>query len=82
MHRLDPDAIGVTDAMAYQPSTAQECALREVELIRDAWSGFLESYTEPLITYGVDWLRRFAPVPWPRSRSCRAHRTGQLHVRR
>jgi aminoglycoside phosphotransferase (APT) family kinase protein len=61
MHRLDPDEIGVSDAMAYQPSTAEECALSEVELIREAWSGFLASYTEPLITYCVDWLRRFAP---------------------
>jgi aminoglycoside phosphotransferase (APT) family kinase protein len=61
LHRLDPDELGVADAMPYRPSTAEECALGEVELILGAWSGFLATYTEPLITYSLEWLRRFVP---------------------
>ena len=32
-----------------------------VDAILGTWTGFLASYTDPLITYGLDWLRRFAP---------------------
>jgi aminoglycoside phosphotransferase (APT) family kinase protein len=62
MHRLDLDALGLPNLPGLQrPSTARECALNEVDAILGTWTGFLASYTDPLITYGLDWLRRFAP---------------------
>jgi aminoglycoside phosphotransferase (APT) family kinase protein len=62
MHRLDLDALDLPDlAGLRRPSTARECALAEVETIVATWSDFLASYTDPLITYGLDWLRRNAP---------------------
>jgi aminoglycoside phosphotransferase (APT) family kinase protein len=63
LHTLDIDALGLDDLPGmYRPATPQECALAEMDLILDQWKGFLDSFTEPLITYGVDWLRRFAPT--------------------
>jgi aminoglycoside phosphotransferase (APT) family kinase protein len=63
LHTLDIDALGL-DGVAgmYRPQTPYECALAEMDLILEQWKGFLDSFTEPLITYGVDWLRRFAPT--------------------
>ncbi len=62
MHRLDLDALGLPQLPGLRrPSSARECALAEVDAIVATWSGFLASYTDPLITYGLDWLRRFAP---------------------
>jgi aminoglycoside phosphotransferase (APT) family kinase protein len=61
MHTLDLGALGLDDVMQYKPVTATECALCEVDLILSQWRQFLDRYTDPLISYGVDWLRRFAP---------------------
>ena len=62
MHRLDPDELGLADLPGLRrPTSARECALGEVETIVATWSAFLASYTDPLITYGLDWLRRRAP---------------------
>ncbi len=62
MHRLDIDALGLPQLPGLRrPTTARECALTEVDAILATWGGFLASYTDPLITYGLDWLRRFAP---------------------
>ncbi|MCD9625619.1 phosphotransferase family protein [Rhabdothermincola salaria] len=62
MHTLDLDELGLADAMPYLPTTPAEAALNDVDLALEQWQGFLEHYTEPLITYGVSWLRRNAPT--------------------
>jgi aminoglycoside phosphotransferase (APT) family kinase protein len=62
MHRLDLDALGLPDLPGlHRPTSARECALGEVDSIVATWKDFLASYTDPLITYGLDWLRRHAP---------------------
>jgi aminoglycoside phosphotransferase (APT) family kinase protein len=61
MHTLDLDALGLDDVMPGRPTTPADCALGEVDLNLRSWHHFLADYTEPLVTYGVDWLRRCAP---------------------
>jgi aminoglycoside phosphotransferase (APT) family kinase protein len=62
MHNLDIDQLGLDADMAYRPTTPRECALGELDLILGVWRDFLAGYTDPLITYGVEWLRRYAPT--------------------
>jgi aminoglycoside phosphotransferase (APT) family kinase protein len=61
MHRLDPDELDLTRHMPNVPTTPAEAALNDVDLALTQWAGFLEHYHEPLITYGVSWLRRNVP---------------------
>jgi len=59
LHALPLDLAGLP-AMP-MPADARECALGEVDLVLAHWAEFLSTYRDPLLTYGVDWLRRFAP---------------------
>ena len=61
MHTLDLDELDLARHMPYVPTTPAEAALNDVDLALSQWAGFLETYTEPLITYGVSWLRRNVP---------------------
>jgi aminoglycoside phosphotransferase (APT) family kinase protein len=61
LHNLELNALRLDDVMPPRPTTPSECALGELDLICDMWTSFLSSYTEPLITFGVDWLRRNVP---------------------
>jgi aminoglycoside phosphotransferase (APT) family kinase protein len=61
LHTLDPDELGLDDVMAYKPTTPAECALGEVDLVLDGMKDFLAHYSDPLISYSVEWLRRFVP---------------------
>ena len=61
MHKLDLDALGIDDVMTPRPKNAEEAALGEVDVIVEQWQHFLEGYVDPLTTYGLDWLRRYAP---------------------
>jgi aminoglycoside phosphotransferase (APT) family kinase protein len=61
MHQLDLDALGLDDIMEPRPTTAEETALGEVDVIVSQWKHFLDGYCDPLTTYGLDWLRRFVP---------------------
>ena len=61
MHTLDLDALGLAPHMPQLPASAEQAALGEVELVLQRWRPFLRSYREPLLSYGVDWLRRNAP---------------------
>ena len=59
LHLLDPDALDLGDLP--RPTTAQECALGEVDLIVERWQSFLAGYHDPLITFGLRWLRCHVP---------------------
>jgi aminoglycoside phosphotransferase (APT) family kinase protein len=61
MHTLDIDDLGLDRHMAYKPTTAAEAAFGEVDLILRQWKDFLKTYRDPLITYGVQWLRNHVP---------------------
>jgi aminoglycoside phosphotransferase (APT) family kinase protein len=61
LHNLEPDVLGLDDVMPSRPSTPAQCALGELDLILDMWKGFLSAYTDPLITFGVAWLRANVP---------------------
>lgn len=61
LHQLDIDALGLDDVMPDRPQTAEAAALDEVDNIAGQWQSFLDGYVDPLTTYGLDWLRRFAP---------------------
>ncbi|HEY2304227.1 MAG TPA: phosphotransferase family protein [Acidimicrobiales bacterium] len=59
LHRLDPGDLDLSGLP--RPTTSAECALGEVDLILDRWKDFLAGYHDPLITFGVSWLRRNVP---------------------
>ncbi|MFO0691047.1 MAG: phosphotransferase family protein [Myxococcota bacterium] len=61
MHALDLDSLGIDDVMTRRPRNAREAALDEVDVIVGQWKSFLADYRDPLLSYGLDWLRRFAP---------------------
>ena len=59
LHLLEP--AGLDDLP--RPITAEECALGEVDLIVGRWQDFLAGYHDPLLTFGLRWLRRHVPEP-------------------
>lgn len=61
LHQLDTDQLGLDDILGPKPQSAAECALGDVEAQLSQFSEFLAHYTDPLITYSVKWLRRYAP---------------------
>jgi aminoglycoside phosphotransferase (APT) family kinase protein len=61
MHELDLDALALDDVMAPRPTTPEQTALGEVDVICAQWQHFLPGYDDPLTVYGLDWLRRFVP---------------------
>ena len=61
LHLLDADGLDLDDLP--QPVTAEECALGEVDLIVGHWQAFLAGYRDPLLTFGLRWLRRHVPDP-------------------
>ena len=66
MHTLDLASLGLDDVMPYIPTTPREAALNDVDLALEQWAAFLDTYHDPLITYGVRWLRRNAPTTMAR----------------
>lgn len=58
-HALDVDTLPLPPMP--RPKTAYDCALSEMELVLKKWGEFLAGYCDPLLTYGVDWLKRHAP---------------------
>ncbi len=61
-HQLDPDELGLDDVMLYRPKTARDCALQEVDELVAQWGFFMNTYNDPLMSYGLKWLERFAPA--------------------
>ena len=64
LHNIDIDRFSPKEFP--RPSSARDCALREMDLVTRRWAGFLSDYHDPLITYGIDWLERFVPRSVPR----------------
>ena len=61
LHRLDPDDLALDDLLGPRPGTAAEAALGDLDAQLGQFAGFLADYEDPLLSYGVDWLRRFVP---------------------
>ena len=61
LHRLEPDALDLDELLGPQPTNAAEAALGDLDAQLGQFAGFLAGYEDPLLTYGVDWLRRFVP---------------------
>ncbi|MAL95092.1 MAG: hypothetical protein CME40_08440 [Haliea sp.] len=61
LHQLEPAALGLDEVLGPLPTTAAECALNDVDAQLRQFAGFLKDYRDPLLSYGVDWLRRHAP---------------------
>jgi aminoglycoside phosphotransferase (APT) family kinase protein len=65
LHRLNVDQLGLDDVLGPKPQTAAELALGDLDLQLRNFKRFLSSYTDPLLTYGVQWLRRHVPADVP-----------------
>ncbi|MFO7550339.1 MAG: phosphotransferase family protein [Haliea sp.] len=61
LHRLDPDALALDDLLGSRPGNATEAALGDLDAQLQQFAGFLADYEDPLLSYGVNWLRRFVP---------------------
>ncbi|MEM9257098.1 MAG: phosphotransferase family protein [Pseudomonadota bacterium] len=61
LHQLDPDALGLDDELGEKPASPERCALDDVDRQLHQFDRFLQSYQDPLMSYGVQWLRRHAP---------------------
>ncbi len=66
IHGLPLSELGLDAAMAYHPKSAEEAALGEIDLVLAQWRPFLRSYSDPLLSFGLDWLRRSVPLPLAR----------------
>ncbi|MFK8019854.1 MAG: phosphotransferase family protein [Pseudomonadales bacterium] len=60
-HKLDTKALGLNDIMLPEPQTPRDCALSEVDELVKQWQFFLDQHTDPLLSYCLQWLERFAP---------------------
>jgi aminoglycoside phosphotransferase (APT) family kinase protein len=60
LHTLDLDQLDLPPMP--RPTSSRDCALGEMELILTHWRDFLAGYREPLLTFGVQWLKRHAPA--------------------
>ena len=61
LHQLDLDDLGLDDILGERPQSPQACALEDVDNQLSQYERFLSGYADPLLSYGVHWLRRFAP---------------------
>ena len=61
LHQLEQDDLGLDDDLGEKPATARNCALDDVDRQLQQFEGFLSTYSDPLISYAVQWLRRHAP---------------------
>lgn len=61
LHQLRPGNLDLEKALGSFELSARECALADVESQLRQFAGFLQHYRDPLMLYGIQWLRRFAP---------------------
>lgn len=62
LHLLDPGSLGVDDVLGTHALSASQCALDDLEGQLAQFEGFVAQHHDPLLHYGVQWLRRFAPT--------------------
>ena len=62
LHQLETAELGLDEVLGSQPDTPARCALDDVDHQLDQFSRFLANYNDPLISYGVQWLRRYVPT--------------------
>jgi len=61
LHRLELNTLGLDDIMGPRPTSPAESALGDLNVQLQRFAGFLKKHHDPLLAYGVDWLRRFVP---------------------
>lgn len=61
LHLLSPEDLGLDDVLGTHALTARNCALDDLEGQLSQFAAFLKNYRDPLMLYGVQWLRRCAP---------------------
>ncbi len=64
LHTVDIEALPAAEFP--RPANVRDCALGEMDRVVSRWQGFLSTYHDPLITYGIDWLERYVPQRVPR----------------
>ena len=65
LHCLNIDTLGLDEVLGARPQTAAELALGDLDLQLRNFKGFLTNYTDPLMTYAIQWLRRHVPQEVP-----------------
>lgn len=61
LHQLDPAQLKLDDTLGSPALTPAQCALDDLDGQISQVGNFLTHYRDPLLQYGVQWLRRFAP---------------------
>ena len=61
LHQLEIAELGLDEVLGGPPDTPARCALDDVDHQLKQFSRFLAHYNDPLISYGVQWLRRYVP---------------------
>lgn len=59
LHQVDADSLNAD--LGAKPDTAERCALDDVDRQLAQFAKFVEHYVDPLMSYGIQWLRRHAP---------------------
>lgn len=66
LHTLDLDSLELDDVLGPRPTSAEECALGDLNAQLSQFSGFLANYQDPLISFAVKWLQDNVPKPLAR----------------
>jgi hypothetical protein len=61
LHKLELDDLGLDDILGRRPQSPEDCALDDLNAQLAQYADFLKGYTDPLLSYGVQWLERFVP---------------------
>ena len=61
LHQLDTSSLALQDILGPLPDSPGQAALGDLDAQLLQFKDFLASYCDPLLTYGVQWLRRFVP---------------------
>lgn len=62
LHLLDPASLELDEVLGTHTLSPSQCALDDLEGQLSQFEGFVANYHDPLLHFGVQWLRRFAPT--------------------
>ncbi|MFK7976220.1 MAG: phosphotransferase family protein [Halioglobus sp.] len=62
LHLLDPASLALNEVLGSHALSPSQCALDDLEGQLAQFDKFVANYHDPLLHYGVAWLRRFAPT--------------------